>query len=285
MRARRKALGQLAEGLLRFLVGTAPVLVATPIHAESARYAATLVFLPGLWAGTGVWKGPATYLAHRGWEGSVLDLRPVRGGLAARAAAVAEYASALPKPPVLVGHDAGAVVAFAAAAHGPIAAVVGLAPLVPGNAPARALTRHWTLLLKLLWNQPVPPPTGSLTALALRDLSPSGQRSVQLDLGPEDVSAVLDVARGRLDPTPLGQLPALVVSGDRDPLLAGADAAALARAIGAEHRLIPGAGHWLLAGSGWEPCVGIVHRWLVQRLGDSLLELYPEAMAERDEPH
>ena len=259
------------------------MLVATPIHAESARYTATLVFLPGLWAGAGVWQGPATYLAHRGWEGCVLDLRPVRGGLAGRAAAVAEYATALPKPPVLVGHDAGALVAFAAAARGPIAAVVGLAPLVPGNAAARALTGHWTLLLKRLWNQPVPPP-GSMTALVLGDLPPSAQRSVQRNLGPEDASAVLDVARGRLEPAPLGQLPALVVSGDQDPLLACADAAALARTMDAEHRLVAGAGHWLLAGSGWEPCVGIVHRWLVQRLGDSLLEFYPEAMAERDEP-
>jgi pimeloyl-ACP methyl ester carboxylesterase len=266
-------------------MGSAPVLVATPIHPESARYAASLVFLPGLWAGPGVWQGPASYLAHRGWEGYVLDLRQVRGGLAARAAAVAEYARGLPKPPVLVGHDAGAVVAFAAAVRGPIAAVVGLAPLVPGTAPARALSRHWSLLPKLLWRQPVPPPTASIAALALGGLPPGVQRNVLRDLGPEDVSAVLDVARGRLDPPSLGPLPALVVSGDQDPLLGGADAAALARTIGAEHHLVAGAGHWLLAGSGWEPCVGIVHRWLVQRLGDSLLELYPEAMAERDEPH
>src|SRR5439155_2971703 len=55
---------------------------------EGARYAAGLVCIPGLWAGSGVWRGFASHLGHRGWECHLLDVRGVAGGLAARAAAV-----------------------------------------------------------------------------------------------------------------------------------------------------------------------------------------------------
>jgi pimeloyl-ACP methyl ester carboxylesterase len=58
--------------------------------AEGARYAAGLVCIPGLWAGSGVWRGFASHLGHRGWECHLLDVRGVAGGLAARAAAVRE---------------------------------------------------------------------------------------------------------------------------------------------------------------------------------------------------
>src|SRR5436305_14547469 len=107
--------------------------------AEGARYAAGLVCIPGLWAGSGVWRGFASHLGHRGWECHLLDVRGVAGGLAARAAAVREYAAALPAPAVLLGHDAGGLVAPAAAARGTAAAVVPLAPPAPRRRAARRL--------------------------------------------------------------------------------------------------------------------------------------------------
>jgi hypothetical protein len=56
----------------------------------------------------------------------------------------------------------------------------------------------------------------------------------------------------------------------------------LTQALGADERVIEDAGHWILAGPSWQRTVDVVHRWLVQRLGAPLLELYPEAMAERE---
>jgi hypothetical protein len=38
-----------------------------------------------------------------------------------------------------------------------------------------------------------------------------------------------------------------------------------------------------LAVGDWQAHAGAVHRWLVRRLGDTVLELYAEAMAERDD--
>src|SRR5207247_106143 len=83
------------------------MLTAETLPAEGARYAAGLVCIPGLWAGSRVWRGFASYLGHRGWECHLLDVRGVVGGLTARAAAVREYAAALPAPAGFVGPDAG----------------------------------------------------------------------------------------------------------------------------------------------------------------------------------
>src|SRR5437867_3185341 len=162
------------------------MLSADIVRPESARYTTSLLCISGVWAGPAVWHAFAGYLAHRGWESHLLDVRVLDAGVAERAAAVAAHAAALPTPPVLLGHD-------------------------------------------------------------------------------------------------LGSLVALVVAGDRDPLLPPPAAAAFARALGAEHQSLDGAGHWLLAGPTWQRSVGLVHRWIVQRLGEPLLERYAEAMADREE--
>ena len=58
--------------------------------------------------------------------------------------------------------------------------------------------------------------------------------------------------------------------------------AGLADALGAEHTEIAGAAHWPIVAPSWRPTADAVHRWLVRRLGEPLLELYGEMMAERD---
>ncbi|HLY39085.1 MAG TPA: hypothetical protein VKU61_13665, partial [Candidatus Binatia bacterium] len=73
-----------------------------------------------------------------------------------------------------------------------------------------------------------------------------------------------------------------VVAGGDDRLLDRRSAEAFARATGVELRVVEGVGHWLLAGPRWQDVAALVHRWLVQRLGESLLEFYAEAMADRD---
>lgn len=248
-------------------------LQATPVHAESARYAAPLLFLPELWAPAALWLPVATSLAHRGWEGQLLELRGT-GDLVARAGAVVDYARALPHRPVLIGHGAGALVAVQAARSGAAIAAVLIAPLVPGSAPVRVLTRRWSAVAALLRRRAIPPPHGAGAARVFGE-TPAG-------LGVDTARAVLDVVRGR-PPAPgaLG-IPTLVVSGARDPLLGAREATAMAAALGAEHADIPGAGHWPLLAPAWQRTVDVVHRWLVQRLGEPLLDLYAEAMAERD---
>jgi pimeloyl-ACP methyl ester carboxylesterase len=250
------------------------MLTAEPAHAEGARYAANLVFLPGLWAGPESWRAVASYLGHRGWEGMLLDLRGVPGGVEARGGAVAEFAATLPAPPVLVGHDAGALVALVAAARGPVLASVLLGPLVPATVAAHRLVRSPAARLALLLGRPVPPPGDS--TLATWSAPPAARRA----LAPEPASLVRATMRGAPPPAP--SQPTLTLVGDHDPMVPLPAARTFATSLGAELQVLEGAGHWPHAGPGWQQVVAIVHRWLVQRLGAPLLERYAEAMEERD---
>jgi pimeloyl-ACP methyl ester carboxylesterase len=249
------------------------MLDAIPIRAESPRYGTSLLLLPELWAAARLWLPVASFLGHRGWEGQILELRGV-GDLRERVAAVVEHARALPARPVLIGHGAGAIVALEAARSGAGAAAVLVAPLLAGSAPLRALTRRRDAIAAVLLGRPMPPPR----AAAFGDL-PAAAAS---ELAADTTRAVLDVVRGRPPAPGAIGVPVLVAGGDRDPLLPQDAAAALAARLGAEHLVIPGAAHWPLVESRWQHTVDLVHRWLVRQLGEALLELHGEAMAERD---
>jgi len=257
------------------------MLTAETVHPEGARYAASIVCLPGLWAAPAVWRGFASYLAHRGWECHLLDVREVRGGIEARGEAVDEYVGALPGPAVFLAHDGGALVALAAAGRRRPAALALLAPVAPRSRGARRLVAAPRSLLGLVLGGPVPPPAGR-TAAPWLDLPEPIAAGLRASLAPDDAASVRDVVWGRFRPRPAGGVPALLVTGDRDALLPSGEAEALARAWGAELRVLGGAGHWPLAGPHWQAAVALVHRWIVQTLGEPLLELYAEAQAERD---
>jgi pimeloyl-ACP methyl ester carboxylesterase len=252
------------------------MVTATPIHPEGRRYAAPALFLPGLWSSPRAWRAAATFLGHRGWEGSILDLRALPGGHTARAEAVAEFVRGLPAPPVVLAHDGAALVALALARLTPVQAIVLVAPLVPGTGPSHAYAWSWGLVWALVSKRRCAPPRSALASIVFADLSPSDRA----DLGPEDPRILGELAR----PTPVGGAspmpPCLVVAGASDPLLPPDDAGVFAARIGADRIEVAG-GHWLLAGPTWQPCASAIHRWLVQRGGAPLLELYEEAMAER----
>ncbi len=251
-------------------------------RAEGGRYAACLVLLPGLWAGPAAWRGCASYLAHRGWECRLLDLRSVPGGHEARVAAVTGYVAEIGVPTVLVAHGGGAATALAAARPPTARGVVLVSPLVPGSRGARELTLGLRSVVPLLFGRPVSPPSGYQEEMLLGALPASVRRQARANLGAEPAAAVWEVARGMPDGL-AAAVPTLVVSGGRDPLLSTTEAAALAARLTAEHVVLPGAGAWPLSGPGWQDVVGAAHRWIVRRLGAPLLELYPEAMAAREE--
>jgi pimeloyl-ACP methyl ester carboxylesterase len=257
------------------------MLTAETVHPEGARYTASIVCVPGLWSGAAVWRGFAGYLAHRGWECHLLELCGDAGGVAERAAAVADYVAALPTPAVLIGHDAGGLIALAAAARRAPAAIVLIAPLVPGNRAVRALGFDVRRLLALIVGGSVPPPTGRAGAEWM-DLPSGVSADIARALAPDDAGVVRDVIWGRVRPLPAAGVPVLLVVGERDALLPPAAARALAGTLAAELGVLEGAGHWPFAGPSWQNAVAVVHRWLVQRLGESLLDLYAEMMAERD---
>jgi pimeloyl-ACP methyl ester carboxylesterase len=255
------------------------MLTATPVHPEGPRYAAPLVYLSGLWVPPTVWRPAASYLAHRGWAGRLLDARAIPSGVAGRADAVAAELKKRATPPVLIGHDAGAIVALAVASIVPVRALVLVAPLVPGAPGTHAVAWRRSLPWALWRRRPIGPPPGPAGQVYLAGL-PSDARSA---VASEHPRLLADFARGPRLRTPDPVPPTLVLAGAADPVVSQADARRLADRLGADLVDVPTQGHWLIAAPGWQECVHRVHRWLVQRLGEDNLELYAEAMADRDE--
>ena len=251
------------------------MLTCVPVHPEGPRYATSLIFLPGLWAAPDVLRPLATFLGHRGWEGLIADFAGAPADPQARAAAVAAVAASRPAPPVVVGCDASGVLALQAARRAAVAAVVWLAPVRPGSPALRRAVSPWAVLRALVSGADVGRPRGAQSA-GLFGRDTAGLRD--LEVGP----VVVDAVRGRTRPWPAG-VPTLLLSGERDHLLAPPAARRLADEVGGEAAVMAGAPHWLLGPDHWLACASRLHRWLVQRLGEPLLELYAETIAERDE--
>jgi hypothetical protein len=135
----------------------------------------------------------------------------------------------------------------------------------------------------LVLGRPVPPPGATDAAPLCGELPAAEAATLLAGLRPESPAVLRDVVRGRFRPQALPGVASLVVAGERDPLLPPVAAALFARTVGADHETIPGGGHWLLGGPTWLRVVDVLHRWIVRRLGEPLLEFYPEAMADRDE--
>ena len=253
------------------------MVTSTPVHPEGPRYCASIAYLSGLWTGPLVWRAAAQYLAHRGWAGLLVDASGVTGGIGARATAVVEYLRKLPAMPVLVGHDAGALVALASAARIEVPAVVLVSPLRPGAPGTHALAWSRGLPWALVRRRPVSPPEGVTGRAFLADRPPDAGATL------EDPRFLSEVARRTPIARPAPMPPALVLHGARDPFLSSDEARGLATDLGAELIELDDQGHWLPAAAAWQRAGDRVHRWLVQRLGDANLELYAEAMADRED--
>jgi len=242
-----------------------------PVHPEGPRYRAPVLFVPGLWAGPAVWRRAAGLLGHRGWEGWLVDAGGEPGGVSERAAALTAVAAELGRPPVLIAHDAAGVVALEVARRTAVAALVWVAPFVPGGPSVRAAVDPWGVLAALLFGRPVGRPPAWTPIVE----DPAWVRQE------EPAALVVDVVRGRTAIRPAGVATVLVV-GEADARCAAGDRATLSAGLGAEVVVLPGAGALPLATGRWQEHAGIVHRWLVRTLGETLLELYEEAMADRD---
>jgi pimeloyl-ACP methyl ester carboxylesterase len=240
------------------------------IAAESAKFTAPIVLVHGLWCTAAVWHKFMGYLAHRGWTCHALHLnRPSDHLTAPRLADYLEVVrgvvAACAAPPVIIGHDLGALLALQCAAPA-VRARVALAPLVP---PPVAATPN-PILVRLrarlaMWRaQPLPVPRGRMATRYFGSSVPGGTR-------PDSSAAARELIRGDVRLALDSTTPSLVIAADDDPFSPSTDVARLAAHCGALFRSVPNAGHPLPWEAGWEQRVSEIHRWLVQTLGEVLL--------------
>lgn len=243
-------------------------------RAESARFRHPLLFIHGLWTGSWVWHGFMGYLAHRGWDSwapSFLE------GTAApsedRVDQLIALCRTLPSPPVIVAHDAGAMVAIRLASAVGAPAVVGIAPLLSRrDAPTGGIfawPQFWTARL---FGRELAPPTGAGRSLFL-DPRLDQPDSLRSDAGPmfrQLASAVLGFPEEAIAP------PMLLIGTTGDAITSAEHVEQLAARRGWSFHRHSAATHFPMVVSGWERLAHDVHRWLVRTLGEQLLTFLDE---------
>lgn len=254
---------------------------------ERNKFTAPLLLLHGLWSGSWMWREVAEAFAQRGWEGWELDLRGHSGDqpqptlgkrhLNDDIADLIAAAQALWAPPIICGHDFGALLALLAAPRINPRALVCLAPLLPrawnpDERPPLPLARL-SAVPALLWSWPLSPPRAQVASEFLfTTLPPQIQTQLHTQLQPDSGTIVRTLLREEIPFPSAGSLyPTLVISGSADRMSSPAATRQLATRLQAEHRIYADQGHWFFTGKHATTLVTDVHRWLIQTLGEAVL--------------
>jgi len=247
------------------------------IAAESAKFAAPMILIHGLWCSAAVWRKFMGYLAHRGWTCHAINLRG-HGDAGGRdqiaTVRVADYVSDIERAialcdaaPIVVGHDLGGLLALACS-PATTRAVVALAPLVPRaiGGTAQPLLGDWRVRLARWRSRPLPPPRGAVGAAYFATGAPGGVAADSIHVACELNSEAFELQASHGRPT-------LVMASERDDFCPPRVVERLARHVGAEFQTLERARHAMPWDVGWEHCVAAMHRWIIQTLGDPLLLL------------
>jgi pimeloyl-ACP methyl ester carboxylesterase len=249
------------------------------VEAKGDARPTPVLFVHGAWHGAWCWRENfMPYFADRGYNTYALSLRGHgksegpksinQARMADYVADVAEVASRLPKPPVVVGHSmGGAIVQKYLESHkAPAGVLLASCPagnaIMPGLRIARA--QPWTYLKAcLLWNLYllVATPEKVHHAGFSRDVPIEKVRKWQSQMGGESLLAFLDLFFFNY-PNP-GKISTdmLVLGAERDTIMSLAECKTQARVYKAERKMFPMA-HYMPAEPGWEKVADCIIEWL-----------------------
>jgi pimeloyl-ACP methyl ester carboxylesterase len=214
-----------------------------------------LYLLHGELGGSWLWHRFLGYFAPRGWEGHALNLR---GHYWSETADFAELdmntyiedalhgSEGLPRPPIVIGHGLGGLLAMRFAQARPISALVLISPALPAQLldppPAhmvRLLPRQYRREL-LGWDGPVE----ALQRLN-PDLTNADVMRVQHMMGAESGAARRQMLEGvEVDLDELSDAPRLVIGGGLDRWFSEADSHRLAEWLGADYMSFSDLSHY-----------------------------------------
>lgn len=230
-----------------------------------------LLFLHGASCNGDVWRqGFLAGFEQAGYDCHVLDLpghrgKPVRAsldqlGLSDYVAALREAASALPAPPVLIGHSMGGYLSQRYVLEGGQAAGLVLLAAAPPQGMARELVnfavRHpllaMSLSLRPSGTTPLPVKRRRTRALVCTRHTPDETVAWMTDhMRPESARAIRELGREALPARPL-PLPVCVHGGQQDVLVSTSAVRSTARAYGVPARIHPHMAHMLQLEPGWD---------------------------------
>lgn len=244
-----------------------------------------LLFIHGSFCGAWVWAEHfLPYFAAAGWHCAAVSLRCHGGSggqenldscsLADYVADVQEVARGFDRPPVLIGHSLGGMVAQRAACRMRVAGLALLASVGPGgigSAFTHMSLRHPDLLWQLGRLQTVGPEGVDYEVIRRNLFSP--------DFPPEQAYAYVPrfqresqlAANELLMPQwfhmmPRPAIPALVLGGNRDAFIPYGDLALAATYWAAEMKVLDGLPHVMMLDGTWEKAAKALADWL-ERVG------------------
>jgi non-heme chloroperoxidase len=264
-------------------------LSARIFRAESDRFAHPLLLIHGLWTGSWLWGRMAGFLGHRGWESWAVDL-PGRGRSGAGERSVdlvmercVRIAGRMRERPILVGHDAGAVIALHLMGAVTPPAVVLLAPTLPGYGAMGRVLGGIRRIAGAILGRRIAPPSGRAAAVLFAGADAPATEMLRARLVEEEGRFVYQLLRGGMPGRAAPPRPPVLIVGGADDVIAPPDVVrAAAGDLGASSLVLPG-GHWLPLEENWRETTGRVHRWIVQTLGDPLL-LYRDDVENGEAP-
>jgi pimeloyl-ACP methyl ester carboxylesterase len=240
----------------------APAVTREVRHAEPEQPSERppLLFVHGLAHGAWCWdEGWLTGAAERGWSAHAVSLRAhgASGGRERRRRTrLSEYehdllqeAARLPRPPVVVAHSLGCVVAARVAARYPFAAVVLLAPVDVTQGldllahTARRAPLHVARMTAGL-------PVQLTDADLFHGLDDASARAHLARLDPEPPLVQLQILLRRPPGTPVGRPPVLVYGAEHDTLVPARGVERTARFYGVPARWLPDIGHDVMLDEG-----------------------------------
>lgn len=241
----------------------------TLLPPESERYRAELIFVHGLWVDSRIWRGVAAGFAHRGWSCVLVDRAPssTQSDEPSWASRVARVAAEREVQPIVIGHDAGALVALDLAARGAVRAAVAIAPLLDGTSPLQSASAR--LARRLRGDRaPIAPPDPTHGFFA--GIPDDRRVDVAGALGAERLAALREVDRLATPVRPA--VPTLLVAPHDDRLVTPVAIEICARGIEADFLRVRG-GHWPMLETRADEWITQVHRWLIKNAGHDLLVL------------
>lgn len=254
-----------------------------PETADARR--SPLLFVHGAHVGAWCWEEHfLPWFASRGFPAYAVSLRGHGAsgglerlnqfGLADYARDLAAAVAAIGRPPVLVGHSMGGMVAqkyLGIAAEGDCAAAVFLCPVPSFGLLASTFSLAWTRPALFAGIQSMAA-GGSASPQVLAEAMFAGPMDqarlagIQRRMQPESQRALMDMSGWGLPQLwTLQRVPMLCLGAEKDILIPSPGVQASARMLGAEYRELRGLGHAAMLETRWEAAARPILEWLEEK--------------------
>ncbi|WP_439816568.1 alpha/beta hydrolase [Zavarzinia sp. CC-PAN008] len=251
-----------------------------------------VLLIHGAFCGGWAFDGFADHLRARGWRCAAPTLRyhdvpqkapspPGLGRTSLRDYAddVAQLVHRLDRPPILIGHSMGGLVAQLAAMRVGVAGLVLLAPspswgMIPST-EFEVASAFGMLAAGAFWHQPVQPMFRIAAEHSLDRLPRDQQKAVFSRFVPESGQAIFEIMYWALDMSRAAfvdpgriSAPVLAIAGGRDRINTTRTVRRIAQRFrnAADFQEYPDNSHWLLGEPGYDEIAEDVHRWMLTRV-------------------